>query len=92
MAIIQIEIPDAQVQRVKDAMQELAPLVLGDQYEVVSGKKPGQALTNLQASAVVKALFKSMLLSMVKQYEANAAAEAARAAAIQNVDAAGLVL
>lgn len=92
MAQLIIDIPDDKLGRVKVVAEQLGPLLLGDAFGAPAGnKKPGTALTNAEARNVLVAMVKRFLRDMVKQVESEAAAAAARDAALASVDNDGVI-
>lgn len=88
MAAVSIDIPSAATPRIKAMTQVLGPRVVPD--ALPAGKQPAD-WTNAEALAVLKAMLRRFVLDLVKQVEADAAADAARNAATAKVDADGLV-
>ena len=87
MATVTIDIPTARVGRVKAMVVALGP-------QMVPGSLPPgdpSAWTNAEALAVFKAMLVRFTTDLVKQVEAEAAAMAARDAAIAQVDADAIV-
>lgn len=87
MATITLDIPTNRVARVRAMVEALGPQLIPEQ--VPEGDP--NSWTNVQALAVYKAMLVRFTTDLVKQVEAEAAAQAARDAAIAQVDADGLV-
>lgn len=88
MAAVSIDIPIAATARIKAMTQALGPQLVPN--DLPAGKDP-LTWTNAEALVVLKAMLKRFVLDLVKQVEAQAAADAAQKAAVAKVDADGLV-
>lgn len=88
MATVSIDIPTAAATRIKAMVQALAPQLVPT--DLPANKTPAE-WTNADALIILKAMLRRFVLDLVKQVEAQAAAEAAQKAAVAKVDADGLV-
>lgn len=88
MPTVSIDVPTAATARIKAMTQRLGPILVP---AALPAEKDPKEWTNAEALAVLKAMLRRFVLDLVKQVEADAAAEAARSAAVARVDADGLV-
>lgn len=94
MAAVSIDIPTGATARIKAMVVKLGPVLAQQDPGITAvmpgGKAPDQ-WTNAEAMVVLRAMIRCFVLGLVKQVEAQAAADAARDAALAKVDADGLV-
>lgn len=89
MATVSIDIPTAAVPRIRAMVEAVGPQIVS-QDALPSGKQPS-GWTHAETLEVLKLMLRKFVLDLVKQVEVEAAANAAREAAIATVDADGLL-
>ncbi len=89
MAAVSIDIPTAATARIKTMVQKFGPQTVAASL-LPAGKTPDQ-WTNAEALDVLRQMLRRFVTDLVKQIEAEVAAETARLAAVAKVDADGLV-